>query len=309
VLAAVVGGCTEELSLLDLRGPEFLRFYGMALGCALVLSLLVVRLLRGGEAEPPQGQEVDPYEAAYLGGGGGRTVSAAFASLYGHRLVEFGSPNGGKTQVKRIASAPPGMHDVERAVHLAVPSNPPAEVREVRKSLMPLMETWRERLVHRGWILPPEEVSRFRWLAAVPFIVLLAVGAMKLFVGVERDKPVFFLIMLLFFTIIVMVMRLAAMRKRTNEGQAVWQNLRATRREMKSRLERSTAAERAVLISMGVALLGTQAFAAAGYEPLRQALGPTGAEGSSSGCGSSCGGGGSSGCGGGGGCGGCGGGD
>ena len=164
--------------------------------------------------------------------------------------------------------------------------------------------------VERGWIAEQEVVTRLRWIAALPFLVLIGIGVTKIIVGLERDKPVFFLFMLTMATAFVMLVRVGFVRRRTPHGEAVWQNLRASRKVMKSMLARSSTDDLTGAMPMAVALLGSSAFATPGYEPLKRSLGPRG-DGSSSGCGSGCSGGGSScgsGCGGGG-CGGCGGGD
>jgi uncharacterized protein (TIGR04222 family) len=279
--------------------------------------------MRGGIGRAPLGEEVDAYDAAFLGGGGGRVISAALASLYGRGLIKFDEAHGNVT-VQQTDRIPGALHETEWLVHKAIPQREPEELRSVSESLEPRMERLRDRLVDRGWVLAPEDVTRIKWIAALPFLALLFAGTMKLLIGVDRDKPVLFLFLLLIVTIIILATRLASLCKRTAEGQAVWRNLRASRHDLRNQLQHASVADTtaAMAMPMAVALLGTAAFATPGYEPLRKPLKRSG-DGSGSGCGSSCGsswslssgdsgsgcgGGGGDGGGGGGGCGGCGGG-
>jgi uncharacterized protein (TIGR04222 family) len=311
MLVALVAGCTKAANLFDWTGPEFAKAYLIALPTALLLSFLLVRLKRGAGGQITLREDVDPYDAAFLGGGGGRTVTAAMASLYGRGLIEFGESKG-RTTVVRTSIEPPAMHEMEWAAHHAAPARErePADLREVRMALDPRMETMRDRLVERRWIHAPEAVTRLRWLAALPFLILIGAGLIKMGIGLEREKPVLYLVIMMVMAAFLMITRAALVRRRTAEGEAVWQTLLGAQRQIKARLQNSHAADLTATMPMAVALLGAGAFVTPEYAPLRERLGPAGS-GSSSGCGSAttgCGGG-SSGCGGGSsGCGGCGGG-
>ncbi|OAI55887.1 hypothetical protein AYO49_05125, partial [Verrucomicrobiaceae bacterium SCGC AG-212-N21] len=256
-------GCTEAANIFGMRGPEFLLFYLWALPSALLLSLVFAWVMRGGIGRAPLGEEVDAYDAAFLGGGGGRAVSAALASLYGRGLIQFGE-SWFKATVQQTDRAPQTLHEMEWLVYKAVPQRVAEDLTVVRESLEPRMERLREKLVERGWLLGPEEVTRIKWIAALPFVALLLVGALKLVLGVDRDKPVLFLFLLLIVTLVILAVRLASLCKRTAEGQAVWRNLRAARHRLQDQLRHSSVADTTAAMPMAVALLGTGAFATPG---------------------------------------------
>jgi uncharacterized protein (TIGR04222 family) len=313
VMAAMLVGC-DDLDVFDYRGEAFLLFYGYGFAIALVASLLLARVIAGIVSTRAKNHSLsDPYEIALLGGGARRVLDAALAALFARKMLEIqshGSQN--PATLHRVPDVMASqMHPVEEKVLNALPQ----DLRSLRKRFEPVAEKLRANLEAAGWMLTNSQRSQIQLITAVPLVLMMLVGLVKVFVGMDRDKPVMFLVFALVVSLIVTVVILSKVRRRTTAGDAEWKRL--ARPTTAPRLTSSPPlfADIGGLAAMAVAVTGVQALAGSGYESLYQTIRHPQAT-SSSGCGSSgCG---TSGCGGGGGdsggsgcssgCGGCGGG-
>ncbi len=306
MLVLMIAGC-REANVFDFTGPEFLRFYIAGFVMALLMSLLLVKWERsrwkdGAGAEAPN----DPYEIAFLGGGGRRLVDAALTALFTRGILVARTSGAGRaTLMLSHKDRTADMHPVEKRLMQSLPGGCKMEVRTVRESLKHLALEMQETLAGRGLILSIAQLARVRWLAALPMALMMVAGVIKCFIGINRDKPVFFLIFCLVFSIVILALRLGAVRKRTAAGDAAWLRVSSGGR-INPVIERDGARMfDPTLAATMVALGGTAALASPSLQPLHSAIHRPGATDSGGGCGS--GGCGSSGCGGGGGGGGCGG--
>jgi uncharacterized protein (TIGR04222 family) len=312
VLAFALAGC-GELNVFDYRGEEFLQFYITGFGLAHLASLLLMHNARADRQERLSDATLtDPYEIAFLGGGGRRMVDAALAALFTRGLLKLDTPkNGRATLGASHLGDDTGMNPVEHQVWRALPTGSRTEVRHVRKALIPVAQAMQESLAERGYVFHPSKLTRLSWFAALPMLFMLIIGAYKVWVGISREKPVILLIVCLFISVLVLCLRMSLMRKRTAAGQALWNRLNR-RKHISPLVERDgTHVLDPTLAAMAVALGGSAALATPSFQPLHSAIhhqtpGSGGGCGSG-GCGSSSGGGGCGGGCGGGGCGGCGG--
>ena len=179
---------------LDLPGPQFLVFY-IAL---MVVAAIIARLIKWSLVSPPwsntQRINVDAYEAAYLRGGANEAVDTAVAVLVQKHLLKVSKTT---RALKTAAPLPTGAHWFEKVIHQAVGSSGHT-INEIHKSS--LIEPYTAQLAGplKQWELIP---SDNRWLKArtVSALVMLAVvvlGVMKIFVGLSRNRPVSFLVVL-----------------------------------------------------------------------------------------------------------------
>ncbi len=312
VIALMLPGC-DDLNVFDYRGEEFLKFYIAAFGLAFLFSLLLMHNARADRQERLSDATLsDPYEIAFLGGGGRRMVDAALAALFTRGLLKLDTPkNGRATLGASHLGDDTGMNPVEHQVWRALPTGFRTEVRHVRKALIPVTQAMQESLAERGYVFHPSKLTRLSWCAALPMLFMLIIGAYKVWVGISREKPVILLIVCLFISVLVLCLRMSLMRKRTAAGQALWNRL-SRRKHINPLVEReNTHVFDPTLAAMAVALGGSAALATPSFQPLHSAIhhqtpGSGGGCGSG-GCGSSSGGGGCGGGCGGGGCGGCGG--
>ena len=293
----------------DLPGPQFLAFYAV-LGIVVVWSVIVVkRRAEGGE--PVRLPSMDPYLITYLRGGAAEAVSLGVAVLVDRQLLAIGSDD---TVIRREHVNPMhGSNDLERAIleQCATPEDP-RDLTGSKRLQDVARRSYEPQLLHMRLLAETDTRSRRLLQAGLAIVVLIAVAAIKVAIGVARNRPVSFLVL---FAVGFSAVTLAVVvrGRRTVLGEQVLADLTTLFDSLRDRANElrpySSTSELALLIAVfGLGAVPLSAF------PFRRAFTPaaetsswssTSSCGSSSCGGSSCGGGGSS-CGGGGGCGGCG---
>jgi uncharacterized protein (TIGR04222 family) len=301
---AAATGCVGQVGFrnpFDLSGPEFLGVYGIAAVVAVVAGLVFRRLARDVPADESEPASLaDPFALAYLAGGRVRVADAAVFRLVrdGHLRVT--------AEKDRLAfvNVPDVSSPVEQAVLAAARS---AGARgetalNVRIAARQAAEQAAAGLRQDGLVLRPEERARASVAGFAPTLaVALFLGVPKVFIGLGRERPVAFLVILLVASLLAACF-VASVPFRSLAGDRVLAGLR--RRH--ARLERGgQAAPPAAEALLGLALFGPVALGAESAA-LRQLLAPPGGGGGDGGDAGGGGDGGGGGCGGG--CGGCGGG-
>ncbi len=297
----------------DFDGKTFLIFYM----CLLFVAVAVAGCLRWSSSagsEPSDESELttDPLEIAYLAKGVDAVVSTAFTSLVSRQnlLIQSGMVSRGPVALPTNASL------VERSLYEGVPTDTelaPSKLASTVRKARQHAEEYASRLRAEGLLNPTtDEPMTRRWIPFLLLVSVCAIGAIKILVGLSRDRPVGYLVVLTAMAGIVAGLFMMQSR-RTARGTRVLQSLKESRRDLKigdvgqmSPLDASLAA----------ALFGTGLFAASTALPVddfyRKMTHGDSSGSAASGCGgSSCSGGagGGGGCGGGGcggGCGGCG---
>jgi len=304
--AAVLSGCRPVAmwpavaitNPLNFRGPDFLNFYIITSTFVLSSAVLLRMLLRGPNDLPAGLKPLDLYEAAYLFGGPAIAIRAAVAKLAseGELLV-----NRGRGTVTRVGDRTHAKHSFEIAVFTAL--RIPTSFQTLAACVRPQVSRIEGRLRDQKLVLDTYRSASIRAIAAMIVLTLPVLGVTKICVGISRNRPVGFLVVLTFIATLLGMAVCALPIRRTFRGERV---LRAIRREHShARFVRKSAPPD--MVGLAVALFGMTALS--DEHPLRHMdrLPPTERSSWGSGCSSSsCGGGGSS-CGGGGGsgCGGC----
>ncbi len=205
-LAFAAAGCSSEgmtgIPLLDWHGPEFLIFYGCALPLATSYSFVVRRSHQNRlDAEaatrtPP----TDPYELAALVGGPERVVQTVIVKLAKQGSILLSGSDGKELTI--AGPLPDGAHRVEQALHAELAAGGPKRPLELVQSLSqnPVL---RELAWKADSIAPGDAVPAPKGIA--PLWCLLALGVMKLFIGISRERPVLFLAFALGITVILIV--------------------------------------------------------------------------------------------------------
>jgi uncharacterized protein (TIGR04222 family) len=291
---------------LDWSGPEFLALYVLLL----VLSLKAAIALRWGLRQPggppgPLPSSVDPYEVALLRGRQ-VLVEAAMASLVHQKLL---SVEDGK--LAATGKVPFTAPLIERIVHASVEAGE-SKPWELLNKVEPAIRQLRVPLEQRGWLMDDVQGNRARYLPLLPVAAVLMLGFAKLLVGVQRDRPVAFLVMATFLLGLVSVPFLLRAPWRSRLGDQVLNQLRMERQALRqlAPVAVGNGPLNAWDVILAVGLFGLMAVLSEEFDLLRRHLGSSGYgvdSGSSSDFGGSDGGGDGDG-GGGGGCGGCGGG-
>ena len=285
-----------------ISGPRFLVLYVALLA---VTVLVVVLARRRALAGPGEGAVVptrlDPYEAAYLNGGGQLVATTAVSNLLRGGLLGTASRRRGR-QVRLVtrAAPPAGVHPVEWAAYELVAAHPGRLFGDVQAALgrSPAVAAVRERLRRGGLVPAPEQRARYR-ATGLWFVPLLVLGMARVAAGSAAGRPVGFLVVLLVVTVVVAAMLCLRVPHATELGRTTLRRLRAETR-------RPTAGASPAELGMATALFGAGVLWSADVDtalalrvPREQSAFLGGTDGGGGGGGGSCGGGG-----GGGGCGG-----
>lgn len=289
------------VSVFDWKGPDFLMFY--AVGFVIALAWSLVRRSQMNDKFKLEGVSEplldDPYEIAFLAGGVPRCSQLAVVKLIKVGAVEW--EKAGLFKVSRLVAkgtARADFSDVERCLFTSVlgygkKGMPLSEVSRLVATRLSGIEA---KLAKRGLRPTASEKAGTGIVISLPLFALMAVGIVKVVVGISRDKPVVFLIIFLVVTLFVALIVAGNSKKLTAQGERLLAEMRDG--------YQLDGVQSSVFI--GIALMGVAAAGDASLLGLDRALAKEISEmggvsiGSGNGCSSGC----SSGCGGG--CGGCG---
>jgi len=278
------------LNPLDWTAGPFLTLY-IALAAACVLAAAIARRnSAGSDTSSPGGTVSDPVELAWLSGGRRRAADTV--------LVAF-LESGAAIQQRRgrLAIDPARLRFLGEFFRFARLTDAAVSVSSFRRLIQPGLDEVRDALASRGLAPSREQTLRLTRTTCMIFAMPLVLGLMKCMVGVERGRPIGFLITLLLFTGAVAFGLASRPPFRTRAG---WEAVKKAR-QGQARAARAPEDSEMVL---AFALSGAAVLAGRPYAPLLQSNGGTGCGGS--GCSGGDGGGGGGGCGGcGGGGGGC----
>ena len=283
------------------RGREFLIFYATLFTACFSFALWLRRQLRLPlENARFSDAELSAYELAYLNGGKMLTVNTAIANLIRQNVLRL---DGGRKQRLMPAGGTPAnkLNELERVICAAAARPGGEKIREVRLAAKTVVGEISERLKNSGLVVGDAPASKAVWTPLLIALSAVALGVVKIFIGLDRDKPVAFLVALCVITGIVSLIALARRPLRSRFGDAVLERFKVQHSPLKHSLTNPSVDP--MMFAMGVGLFGLTALDGTAYADLRRQLQPPGASASGCGssCGGSCGGGCGSGCGGGGG--------
>lgn len=298
-------GC--ELNVFDYGGSDFLAFYVVGFLVSFIASLVIVHFGRRQSTTSPGEPLSDPYDIAMLGAGDLRMQETALAALYARGCLDVDVP---LRRARAVAIEEAGemsdLHPVEQALLRALPKTGHVGVAQLHPALRGSADAAKNSLTARGLILTPHRRARLRWYAATPLLVMIAVGCMKVVVGLTRHRPVAYLVMLLVISVVVLLARVGFVSLRTIAGDDAWKRLQDGRTPLRGARPSPSHVTTAVALGGVVALTDVPAFSE--FRRVFTPMPSTSNSCSSSDSGGGGGGGGGCGGGGGGGCGGCGGG-
>ena len=313
VLAAVVFCGTgamlaQSVNVFDWRGPDFLVFYVVLYLVCLAAAIWLRRSLRtpGDDIGAMTAPALDGYSLAFLNGGPVLAVNTAIVSLASRKAI---SVDKSARSLTSLAPEPPFTHPLEKVVYQAAQGATGNSIANVRASVLGPISEMAQNLQREGLLV---DVETARKAVLVPLLVALApvaAGVVKIFIGISRDRPVTYLVLMCIASVFISLIACARRPRRSRKGDAVLNLLRSRYAEPRRFAAiRMGASPAELTVLMG--LFGMNALAGTEFSSLRLALTPPANAGGGLGagsCGSSCGGGGGWGGGGGGGCGGCGG--
>ncbi len=287
----------------DLKGAQFLKFFILALACAVLVALLVrYALCIASEPWQEDSVELDAYELAYLNGGRRQATAALLTDMVNRRILSF------DPFIERLVRNPEyqddgSMHPAEREVQAALDAvgSRPYELAQYRWQ-------WQAQIAERLTSLRLIATEARDFVGrAVPILIVMtvpALGAAKIYVGLSRDKPVGFLVIGCVLAAAMALVVFGQPLHRTTAGNRVLRRHKREHSKLKRHLDQVDPAH----MPLAVGLFGVGVLAGGSLNSFQAAFAPKAVEGgSSSWGGSGCGGGGCGGGGCGGGCGGCGG--
>ena len=300
---------------LNWTGREFLTLYVIVLLVTIVLAMIARWALRPSPVVL-EAEELPPLrydELAYLMGGSGRVIDAAVASMVQAGTLEIdqqrktllGLPVGKTTKLKRGKTPPSDAPLVEHAIFDAV-KIPVANVLGIRKLAATAVSETKSDLIERGLVYRWPMFTLTQMVPAVIMTAPLFLAVPKILIGMERDKPVSFLVMATLATVAIALFFLFRLQRRTPAGDAALQHYQAWYQAWSAKSATDVNALRPNEMGMMIGLFGAGMLASSSLSPLHSMISRHSGGGGCGG-GSADGGGCGSGCGGGGGCGGCGG--
>lgn len=276
---------------LDWTGTAFLKLYFALLVAVVLISQIQRRILRAGPGAPPPSLSV--WETAMLAGGPARVADAAVAELHRRGWVYW-------DESSRSLRTRPADSDLEKPLDEVYSNITRYAASEAPGTLgQRQFDALGTSLERRDLWLDAEHRARIARLTAWPVLALFVFGCLKIGIGVYRDRPVGFLVMLSIVTLIYGLIMRFSPPQRSQAGDRYlalarirWRHALRTPRDQD--------------MTIAVALAGTSVLAGGALAAYHQARMPSTSSGDSAG-GSDSSNGGSDG--GGSGCGGCGGGD
>lgn len=293
------------MNVLDLPGPEFLGFYCVLLAGIVIIGIALRSFLRGPGDVPPSLGTLDAYEVAYLVRGPRMVADAALTSMFHAGKIKVRTS--GAVQLSDTELLPPKGKSIETQLFAFIAEGG-ATVSAIRWRCQSYSEPIANNLRSLG--LAPTESSMWqvRFVPAMLTGAVLLLGIAKIMVGLARNRPVGFLVILCLITVAIAIGFMSMPIYCTRAGGRVLDRLRSANQALA--VNAASAPERLphYELAMAVALFGPTALTGSELAQFRAILWPPRSSGSCSG-GHGCGGGGcGGGGGGGGGCGGCGGG-
>lgn len=285
-----------NLNPLDLPGPAFLAFYAFLLLVAHFVGKWLLHFCKSADITPTRAPNLTPLETAYLAGGAERAVDAELVRLLRHDLLVI-KPGGGGFAVKDPAAGP--LDGLQRDL-VRETMRTDGAIERLRRLRSPVLTRAQTRLAGEGLLLAAggSEANCVRLAKGAPFVVAIAVGVMKLLVGLARHRPVAFLVMFLIASLVILGVKLFKLPLRSAKGNAALKDferrnaaLQATAKRRGNELDDSS-------LMLAVGLFGASVLASDELVWMREGFISRQSSGSSDSGGGSCGGGGGGGCGG-----------
>jgi len=296
------------VGILDLPGPEFLGVFIPILGVAWILGSIARSRIKPAVGASTAEPELTSIEVAYLAGGPRLALAALVTSLAQRKAISFDART---RSVTVVAESVTSENYYGQRLYTRMGKDE-RTLESLEDDANQVFADLPERLKRVGLLVADER----RWIPQATIIAImgaaLAVGVMKVAIGLSRGRPVSILLVVIGLGVVGLVKLLAHLPERSSRGDDVLKRLR----HRSAGLELSTAQRPERLapndLALAVALYGPSMISVGPVAVLAQALRPRppmAKSGTSStsrsdcgtnSCGGSCGGG----CGGGG-CGGC----
>lgn len=169
----------------DLNGVQFLVFYGVLCGLALIVGSVLRLTARASRKPEGPIRDVDPYALAWLAGGERSVFAAAVASLAERGRIDTAG------NVCEEAPEPVGeLHPIEREVLRHLPKG----LDKAAKAFAGTPHGLDHELEQRGYLLSQARVRRLRVNLMWILLVVLLLGILRCAQGVSHDRRIGYLL-------------------------------------------------------------------------------------------------------------------
>lgn len=292
-------------------GPQFLANYCVLAIIALLAAMATRKLCLFNRIQPLSDADIDEYDIAYLSGGAERAFLSGVALLDRNGLCSIK----GRTLEPRTVDLAvlSRLHPFERRIYDAAKTK--VSIQQVFKDLHHDLNAMENKLTRWKLLASPQHVGMTVLASSCVLLSLpVGLGIPKMLIGLERGKPVLFLVLLVGISMLVSLILLNRGMPRTRCGDLLLSQMQTDNAALRTNFESDPSTLSSQDMTLAYALFGAAFLGLADpFMAARAALRPQvntsscGGGSSGGGCGSSSGGScGGGGCGGG--CGGCGGG-
>jgi len=219
-------------TLIQIPGPAFLWYFaGLSVIC-IVLAWLWARADGSTQYPLPELTRFDPVAIAALRGGTNSVIRTIIFSLWKRNLVEI-RDDGKETEITTLKHwTDAKLEPVEKEIYQALQVPTKAGDLFQDKNLLLNLEIYLgpiyEKLENLHLARTENERSRIWWIFGSFLLVIVGVGGTKLYLGLIYGHPVFFLIILLFVSVIVLYTVLDPKAIPTASGGSTFKGLRST---------------------------------------------------------------------------------
>jgi uncharacterized protein (TIGR04222 family) len=262
-LAAVLAGCSASGSLnpFEWYGGEFLNFYWTLCGLAVLLNFWLRMQMSWPSDENFPSKRLDPYHLARLSDSGSLPIDAALCALQAEGAIQVD----GDGIISHVPGASPPNHPFELKVWEQI--NFSNRLETVRHRLRDAPESFDGELQNAGLLLPPDRQWNVAMVTVGLSAVLLIVGIIKITVGLERERPVGYLV-----GSCLLMMVLAFVYLKTSPPYRTWRGERYLR-SLRDSIARAEAYDPTMAVSavvVGAALRGYGELESNGFAGFRR---------------------------------------
>ncbi|HEY1107488.1 MAG TPA: TIGR04222 domain-containing membrane protein [Opitutaceae bacterium] len=219
-IMAALPSAAEEWPF-NLRGPEFLAVY-LGIVAVLVVIAFFLRRKLAGPVEVTDTDSLSPYAVAYLAGGPNRVFVAGLAAVAQRGLVVVSENSVKRTEVPQ----PDNLPLVERAICSGA-GLLGRQLYDVRAATGGAIEAIAAELAEKGLLTTDSGFMKARLVPAGVVAIALLIGGQKVLIGLERGRPVAFLVILMVLTLGIAIALACRPPRLSGRGREALRRLKA----------------------------------------------------------------------------------
>ncbi|MFN7874313.1 MAG: TIGR04222 domain-containing membrane protein [Pirellula sp.] len=220
---------------LEMNGPEFLNLYGLAIFVASTVTLGYRLLFTKPTNNTTKIPELDPWQLAYLRGGPQAVAQTAIIDLAAKNLI-FGETVSGRFVATKNTDNP-RMAPIPNALYRAAQMGEGIRADRTTETIKFECDRIKLSLLELGVLQSVDQRIGLTWPGILAFGAVFFIGVAKFVVGISREKPVGYLLLLILVCIgLAFILNYSS--HLTREGKLALEKeietIRATRRSSQS---------------------------------------------------------------------------